>query len=289
MAIGFNDLDDTVPADTAFIGEGAAKIREVKQALNTVFPNVKAEITKPTDYGTAGTQPSAADFSQLVTDMDSLVSPTTTNSPVIPQGFVAMWNGDTTDTAAVTALNDKGWFLCVGGSAPNGFVIPNLRDKFVKGWTTQPVGATGGGGDSRTGIAVNTGTTEAKVIAKTVNLEQANIPAHRHNLILSIAESGAESPNSNEINPSENQVAGPTDTIVGAAQAGSYDGEYRLAYDPTRRSAEPDAGQSSKWGNDSVTGVNIGLSDTDFAHEHLLTEYEPGYYVIAYIIYAGVV
>lgn len=289
MAIGFNDLDDTVPADTAFIGEGAAKIREVKQALNTVFPNVKAEITKPTDYGTAGTQPSAADFSQLFTDMDSLVSPTTSNSPVIPQGMVTMWNGDTTDTAAVTALNNKGWFLCVGGSAPNGFTIPNLQDKFIKGWGAQVVGATGGGGDARTGKAVNTGTTDNKVVSKGVTLDQVNIPAHRHNLILSIPETGPGSPNSEEIRPSDNQVADPTDTIVGAAQAGGYDGEYRLAYDPTRRSAEPNAGKSGKWGNESVTAVDISLSDTEFAHEHLLTAYEPGYYAIAYIIYAGVV
>jgi hypothetical protein len=284
MAIGFNDLDDTVPADTAFIGEGAAKIREVKQALNTVFPNVKAEITKPDGFGTAGTQPSAADFSLLFTEVDNIVNPETSNSPIIPQGFVAMWNGDTTDTAAVDALQNKGWFLCVGGSAPNGFTIPNLQDKFVKGWNTQPVGATGGGGDSRTGIAVNTGTTEAKVVAKTVALDQVNIPAHRHSLILSIDEA-----TSDNIKPGDHQVNSASQTIVGAAQGGGYDGEYRLAFDPARVSAEPNAGQSSKWGNDSVTAVDIGLEDTDFAHEHLLTEYEPGYYVIAYIIYAGVV
>ena len=284
MAIGFNDLDDTVPADTAFIGEGAAKIREVKEALNTVFPNVKAEITKPADYGTAGTQPSAADFSQLFTDMDSLVSPTTSNSPVIPQGTIVMWNGDTTDTAATTALNNKGWFLCVGGTAPNGYTIPNLRDKFVKGWTAQVVGATGGGQDTRTGIAVTTGTTDPKVVAKTVALEQANIPAHRHNLILSISESNSEA-----IKPADYIVDSPSQTIVGAAQGGDYDGEYRLAYDKDRPSAEPNAGQSSKWGNDSVTAVDIGLDSSEFAHEHLIENAEPSYYVVAYIVYAGVV
>ena len=279
MAIGFNDLDDTVPADTAFIGEGAAKIREVKQALNTVFPNVKAEITKPTDYGTAGTQPSAADFSQLFTDMDSLVSPTTTNSPVIPQGMVTMWNGDTSNTALVTALNDKGWFLCVGGSAPNGFTIPNLQDKFVKGWGAQIVGATGGGGDARTGIAVATGTTTEKAIVKSVILDQANIPEHNHFSVSSDPDKyGAD--NANAIATSLPYIKKTADSRDG------IDGNYEIqgtAIAPTN------LGETSKWGNSSPTGVDIGLAKEDFAHEHLLSAYEPGYYVIAYIIYAGVV
>lgn len=284
MAIGFNDLDDTVPADTAFIGEGAAKIREVKQALNTIFPNVKAEITKPDGFGTSGTQPSAADYSLLFTEVDGLVNPETTNSAIIPQGFIAMWNGDTNSTEAVTALNDKGWFLCVGGTAPNGYTIPNLRDKFVKGWTAQPVGAGGGGADGRTGKAVLTGTSTDWSVDKSYKLQDVNIPAHRHLLVHPVSGSTSDS-----IHPGENFITNSTQTIVSAAQAGSYDGEYNLAYFPSSPGIEPTAAKSSKYGNDDPTALDLGLSSADAAHEHLIENTEPAYYVVAYIVYAGVV
>jgi hypothetical protein len=211
--------------------------------------------------------------------MEALVSPTTTNSPVIPQGMVTMWNGDTTNTSLITALNDKGWFLCVGGSAPNGFTIPNLQDKFVKGWGAQIVGATGGGGDARTGKAVVTGTTDNKSVAKTVSIDEDNIPAHSHYAVSSDPDKyGAD--NAFAISTSLPNIKKTADS------RGGIDGNYELqgtAVAPTN------LGETSKWGNPSADPLNIGLSDTDFAHEHLLTAYEPGYYAIAYIIYAGVV
>ena len=51
MATGFNGLDDAAPNDNAYIGDGAAEIRSVKNALITTFPNVNGEITKPSGYG----------------------------------------------------------------------------------------------------------------------------------------------------------------------------------------------------------------------------------------------
>ena len=275
MATGFTGLDNTVPADTAFIGDGASEIRAVKDALITVFPDVNGAITKPSDYGpTPGsTSPTEADYAQLFTDMDALVSPTTTNSPVIPQGMVTMWNGDTTNTSLITALNDKGWFLCVGGTAPNGFTIPNLQDKFVKGWGAQIVGATGGGGDARTGKAVITGTTDNKVISKTVTLTDDNIPQHSH---FTVVNQNLESDDVIDASNSMRVEFTPDDV----------DGGYLLR---AATSGTPNISKTSTWGNPSAEALNIGLSDTDFAHEHLLDAYEPGYYAIAYIIYAGVV
>lgn len=275
MATGFTGLDNAVPADTAFIGDGASEIRAVKDALITVFPDVNGAITKPSDYGpTPGnTSPTEADFAQLFTDMDALVSPTTTNSPVIPQGMVTMWNGDTSNTGLVTALNDKGWFLCVGGTAPNGFTIPNLQDKFVKGWGAQIVGATGGGGDSRTGKAVITGTSDNKVIAKTVTLTDDNIPQHSHFTVV------------NQNLESDDVIDGSNSMRVEFTPDG-VDGGYLLR---AATSGTPNISKTSTYGNPSPDAIDIGIPDTEFAHEHLLTAYEPGYYAIAYIIYAGVV
>jgi len=275
MATGFTGLDNTVPADTAFIGDGASEIRAVKDALITVFPDVNGAITKPSDYGpTPGsTSPTEADYAQLFTDMDALVSPTTTNSPVIPQGMVTMWNGDTTNTSLITALNDKGWFLCVGGTAPNGFTIPNLQDKFVKGWGAQIVGATGGGGDSRTGKAVVTGTTDNKSIAKNVLIDEDNIPQHSH---FTVVNQNLES----------DDVIDASNSMRVEFTPDGVDGGYLLR---AATSGTPNISKTSTWGNPSAEALNIGLSDTDFAHEHLLDAYEPGYYAIAYIIYAGVV
>lgn len=283
MATGFTGLDNTVPADTAFIGDGAGEIRGVKDALITVFPDVNGAITKPSDYGPgpASTSPTEADFSQLFTDMDALVSPTTTNSPVIPQGMVTMWNGDTTNTALVTALNDKGWFLCTGGTAPNGFNIPNLQNLFVKGWGDQIVGATGGGGDARTGIAVVTGTTTPKSVAKTVALDEVNIPEHSH----FVAQAGSVNPEADGNQLGQNVTPGAA-LRYGITQGSIGDAEYEFG---GITGVEADVFSSSKFGNPSPTGINVGATDTEFAHEHLLSAYEPGYYVIAYIIYAGVV
>jgi len=275
MATGFTGLDNTVPADTAFIGDGASEIRAVKDALITVFPDVNGAITKPSDYGpTPGsTSPTEADYAQLFTDMDALVSPTTTNSPVIPQGMVTMWNGDTTNTSLITALNDKGWFLCVGGTAPNGFTIPNLQDKFVKGWGAQIVGATGGGGDARTGKAVITGTTDNKVISKTVTLTDDNIPQHSHFTVV------------NQNLESDDVIDGSNSMRV-EFTPDDVDGGYLLR---AATSGTPNISKTSTYGNPSPDAIDVGIPDTEFAHEHLLSAYEPGYYAIAYIIYAGVV
>lgn len=268
-----NPLTPSTPQDSGFIGDGAAEIRSIKQWAVDVFPNVDSAISKPSDYGTsATTEPSSADFSQLFTDIDSLINPTTTNSPVIPQGTVVMWNGDTTNSAAVTALNDKGWFLCTGGTAPNGYNIPNLQNQFVKGWGSDPVGATGGGGASRTGKAVITGTSDNKSLSKTVSIAEANLPEHSH---LAVVNANADD---------ENALTS-SNGIRLEYTPGGVDAGYFLR----GQSGIPNIGKTSSYGNPSPTALDVGIPDAEFAHEHLLAEYEPSRYVIAYIVYAGVV
>jgi len=280
MATGFTGLDNTVPADTAFIGDGASEIRSVKDALITVFPDVNGAITKPSDYGpTPGdTSPTEADYAQLFTDVYTLKNPEENNSDLIPQGLIAMWSG-ATDAPTVSALNAKGWFLCNGAAAPNGYVTPDMRDKFVKGYGAQQPAAGGGGTTSRTGKAVITGTTDNKSVAKTVSIGEANLPAHSHYAVSSDPDKyGAD--NAFAISTSLPNIKKTADS------RGGIDGNYELQGTSV---APTNLGETSKWGNPSAEALNIGLSDTDFAHEHLLDTPEPDYFVVAYIIYAGVV
>lgn len=285
MATGFNGLDDAAPNDNAYIGDGAAEIRSVKAALITTFPAVDGEITKPSGYGpvTGSTQPTADDYTQLFTDMGALVSPDTTNSPVIPQGLVSMWNGNTGDAAAIADLNAKGWYLCTGGVAPNGYTIPNLQDRFVKGWGTNPVGNVSGGGNLgtlRTGKALVAGSSTDKTVTNTVTIVEANIPEHRHQIAK--ATTGQDYPGDGSGQASSNVLAG-------SATKGASDHEYDLV---GISGAEPDIFRSGKYGNASPTALDIGIDAAQFNHEHeVLAEgdLEPSHYVIAYIIYAGVV
>lgn len=287
MATGFNGLDDAAPNDNAYIGDGAAEIRSVKNALITTFPAVDGEITKPTGYGpvTGSTQPTADDYSQLFTDMGALVSPDTANSPVVPQGLVAMWNGNTGDSAAIQALNAKGWYLCTGGTAPNGYSIPNLQNRFVKGWGDNPVGNVSGGGNLgtlRTGKALVPGSSSDKTVSKTVTLTEANIPAHDHAMFAS------EAGNRTYV---DNAYNGPLACDSGNGSLGStshIESDMRVA----SAGSQPSVGATGDWGNNSPSGVDIGLNASEFNHEHEVIasgDLEPTHYVIAYIIYAGVV
>lgn len=285
MATGFNGLDDAAPNDNAYIGDGAAEIRAVKNALITTFPAVDGEITKPTGYGpvSGSTQPTADDYTQLFTDMGALVSPDTTNSPVVPQGLVAMWNGNTGDAAAITELNSKGWYLCTGGVAPNGYTIPNLQDRFVKGWGTNPVGNVSGGGNLgtlRTGKALVAGSSTDKTVTNTVTIAEANLPEHRHQIAKSVTGNDYQGNGAGQAS---------SNTLVGSATSGSSDHEYDLV---GISGAEADIFQSGKYGNSSPTALDIGIDAAQFNHEHEVIasgDLEPTHYVIAYIIYAGVV
>jgi hypothetical protein len=65
-------------------------------------------------------------------------------------------------------LEERGWFLCDGKKTPNGTDIPNLINRFIYGGTN--TGATGG--------------------EKTVKLEVAHMPSHKHRIYGSADEDG---------------------------------------------------------------------------------------------------
>ncbi len=290
MTTGFVNLDDAIPADNAFVGDGASQIRGVKEALNTVFPAVTGEIVKPTDYGTAATsQPTQQDYTQLFIDVSNLVNPQDSNSNSIPIGTVVMWSGNdwVSKESAAQAL---GWYLC-DGRVGNGRQTPNLVGTFPKGWD----GLSGGGNvgtpntpssSIETSVPYESGTTTPKALAKTATLTEENLPAHRHQFVLSISEADSES-----IRPSNNILSSATQTLVGAGQDGGYDGEYRLAYDPNRQTTEPDAGKTTKFGSDSPTAVDVGASSTEFAHVHTVdaSNVEPASVAVIFLMYCGVV
>ena len=282
MTVGFAGLDDAVPADNAFIGDGAGQIRSVKNALNTVFPAVDVEITKPTGYGpvTGSSQPTSADYSQLFTDLDDIVNNRTTQ-PGLVKGMIMQWFGDPTLPANVNALSEQGWALCNSARTVNGVQVPDLSGRFVKAGFTASNGATVDAA-GRTGPPLLTDTATPKTVAKTVAIAEENLPAHRHQFVLSISES-----DSDLIRPSDNILSAPTQTLVGAAQSGSYDGEYRLAYDPNRQTTEPDAGKTTKFGNDTPDALDIGLTANEFEHDHQLSSLDPDHVVLAFIIYTG--
>lgn len=293
MAIGFAGLDDAVPADNAFIGDGAEQIRNVKQGLNTVFPAVTTEITKPTGYGPVegSSQPTSDDYSQLFTDVDSIVNPGLSNSLIIPIGTIVMWSGNDWNSTLEQEINGIGWFACDGGTY-NGRVTPNFVNKFAKGW--DGLGSTGGnvGTPASPSAAIETstsyevGTTTEKAIAKSYTLAENNMPRHTHKLTL-----GLTGPESDAINPATYFINSPTDTIASAAQAGSFDGEYNLAYDPSRRNATPDTGQSGSYGSDNPDALDLGLTSDQFEHSHQLdaSGLEPANLAVIFLMYCGVV
>ena len=265
-----NRLNPAAPADTAFVGDGAGEIRGVKTWITDVFPNLDGEITKPSDYGpvTGSTQPTESDYSQLFTDVAALnVTVGGIDTGIVPVGTIAMWSG--TDTSG---LNAKGWFLCDGTNS-----TPNLQNKFIKGWGTESIGASGGGGGTiRTSGTYQVGNGTDKTITNTVTLEEANIPQHSHYAVSLTV----NSPRSDA-----NEIGAGGAYLARKATGGSSNLEYSLE----GTSALPSTGRTTNWGNASATPVDLGIDATEFAHEHEIDgDIEPPYYVLAYIIYKGV-
>lgn len=283
-------IDETTPLDTAFVGDGAGQIRALKDAIKTCFPGVDGIITKPADYNATGsTTPTAADFSQLFTDVEALASPTTSNSTIIPIGTIVAWWGDPTDTAAINAL---GWYLADGGTY-NTFVTPNLTDSFLKGWdgTTDNRAAQVAAGTlsavaTSSAFVVGTalGAETAKTTSQTASpvLTLANIPQHRHSMFINNDDTRtATAPGAGQSGANHAYVA---------AESGASDAEYRLA----GAAIDPDLFETGDYGNVSPDGVSIDVSldAAGFAHEHkvdLSGGLEPQHAVVAFIVYCGVV
>lgn len=279
MAIGFAGLDDTVPADNAFIGDGAEQIRNVKQGLNTVFPAVTTEITKPTGYGPVegSSQPTSDDYSQLFTDMESLFSDTA-NSRFIPIGTVISWAGDY--QAQQTALNDLGWYICDG---TNGTV--DLTGKFVKGSNAtgsdyNTISTPSSSIETTTSYVLST--TTDKAITKTYQLQDTDIPRHSHK----VARAAGVNPDGdgNLLGADVTASAALRYGITGPGALG--DSEYLFG---GISGVEPDVFQSSFFGNQTPDPIDLGLTSDQFEHSHRIdaTAIEPPSLVLIYLQYKG--
>lgn len=278
MAVGFVGLDDTVPADNAFVGDGAGQIRDVKLALNTAFPAVTGEITKPTDYGTAATtQPTQADYSLLFTNM-ALLLDDTANARDIPIGTVISWAGDLGTQQA--ALEELGWFICDG---TNGTV--DLTGKFIKG--SNATGSDYGvPGSPPTALETTTsyvlGSTTDKTVTKTYTLTEANIPRHSHK----VARSGGVTPDGdgNLLGSDVTASAALRYGITGPGALG--DSEYLFG---GITGVEADVFQSSNYGNASPDTLDLGLTTSEFEHSHRIdaTTIEPPSLVLIFLQYKG--
>lgn len=278
MAVGFGGLDDTVPADNAFIGDGAGQIRGVKLALNTVFPAVTAEITKPTTYGTAATtQPTAADYSLLFTDMGVLTDDSA-NARDIPIGTIISWAGDF--ATQETALNNLGWYICNGA---NGTI--DLTGRFIKGSDATASDYNTSGSpptDLETTTSYVLSTTTDKSVTKTYQLQETDIPRHSHK----VARSAGVTPDGdgNLLGTDVTATAALRYGITGPGALG--DSEYLFG---GISGVEPDVFQSSFFGNSTPDPINIGLTSTEFEHSHRIdaTSIEPPHLVLIFLQYLG--
>lgn len=275
MTVGFAGLDDAVPADNAFIGDGAGQIRNVKAALNTVFPAVDAEITKPTDYGTAATQqPTSADFSLLFTDVNELQDAENYNSKLIPLGTIVMWSGNDWSTQKPIA-NARGWYEC-DGTPGNGRATPDLTGVFAKGWDGLAdggnVGTATAVGDVRTTSPYIPGTTTAKSVNKTYQLQETDIPEHSHVMFggeYSVAD-GADLTGANDV----------VDVFGSSAEP-----KYRMS----EANGTPHLyGKTSTYGNSTADDLDLGLTDAQFDHEHVVTVSDPSNVAVIFLMYCGV-
>lgn len=275
MTVGFVGLDDAVPADNAFIGDGAGQIRNVKAALNTAFPAVDAEITKPSGYGTAATtQPTSADFSLLFTDVLDLKDTENKNSLLIPIGTIVMWAGNDWATKEEEAKR-RGWYPC-DGSAGNGRATPNLTNMFVKGWD----GLTAGGnvdtetpgGDVRTTGPYVPGTTTDKSVSKEYSLVETNIPKHAHTMFggeYSVAD-GADLTGANDV----------VDVFGSSSEP-----KYRMS---EANGTPHQYGKTSSYGNETVDALDLGLTTDQFNHEHVVNVSDPSNVTVIFLMYCGV-
>ena len=107
-------LDPNLPTNLDPRAEGAGQIRAVKAALTKTFPNVNGEVTISHE------------------DMNSL------NIHRFHIGMIMNFSGDKAP---------DNWAICDSERVVNGVVVPDLKDRFIKGWNPdsgEKIGTTGG-------------------------------------------------------------------------------------------------------------------------------------------------
>ena len=133
-----SDLVATNPLGTDDRSQGDDHIRLIKSVLKTTFPNVAGAVTASHAQLNAAAAPGALCF----------------------PGMIAMWSGN-------VGSIPSGWKLCNGtGTISTGGAVPDLRNRFIVGTTTNSGGTynVGDTGGLATGTASGTtGTTNLSV------------------------------------------------------------------------------------------------------------------------------
>lgn len=143
------------PASTDLVGQADDHIRLIKNVIKNTFPNVTGPITQTQDR-----------LNQ--------------SSPI---GLIALWYGN-------AASCPTGWAVC-DGSTVNGYVTPNLVDRFVVGAGTiaayglaagsSTASATTSASGAHSHSVTNVAHTHTATASGTA-LTTAQLPAHNHNL-----------------------------------------------------------------------------------------------------------
>lgn len=137
-------LNPTIPTNNDPVTEGAGQIRAVKEALTNTFPNVNGIVDATAD------------------ELNAL-----TNQPnTFVQGMIMPF---------ASATIPSGWALC-DGSTVNGFVTPDLRGLFLKGYderTSEQAGTVTGNTNNEVNVAQHL-TVDEHVLGVT------ELPEHKH-------------------------------------------------------------------------------------------------------------
>jgi hypothetical protein len=112
-------LDPNLPTNLDPRAEGAGQIRAVKAALTKTFPNINSEVKLSSD-----------DFNTL-------------NIHRFQVGMIMNFSGDKAP---------DNWAICDSERVVNGVVVPDLKDRFIKGWNPdngEKIGTTGGSAEEK--------------------------------------------------------------------------------------------------------------------------------------------
>lgn len=260
--MSISDLDPLAPSDNAPVGEGAAAIREVKDAVKEAFPAVDGEI-----QNAAGGQPTASEYTALFTAVANLEAGVGVGT--VPPGAIVMWGA-----GAVPS----GWTICDGSGSANGVTVPDLRDRFIlSSGAIFNVDETGGsittseGGDGQ-------GTGTISIPDHTITID--NLPEHRHQ-VFSTAE-----PNNSGGFPGPSSPLSSGNSAAYAAQGGNSDRAYVMDSDSA---TDASIGRTSAVGNTNPLVLTHGDGDQEITIDNIAHTHEatPPYYVLAFIIFVG--
>jgi microcystin-dependent protein len=230
-----SDLVSNWPLATDKRREGDDHLRLIKQVLKNTFPNLNGPVTA-----------TPQELNALSSDLSAALAAVIPH--LVPIRTVVMFSG-------TENLIPAGWKLCNGQTDANLGVLPDLRDKFVVGFSSgKPLFSTGGAASVSSGVAgAHTHTVQG------VALSLAQMPTHNHRVYGSDAGGG-------DIDP----LAAASSAVAGTADGtNAYLGSNGSS---TKILEDTGSGQPHTHGMDSAGD-----------HAHTVATLPP-YYALAFII-----